>query len=123
MVLTFRIRQMLMCVFERFLFLLHNQQYYVLSHQKSPHAQTGLKKYYKFQNNCTFDLFSSNEQSVEESFQNALECVAFYMTEFWKDSVRWRLQTVRGRLQAGPYESPILQQIPTDTEQTVLCDK
>jgi hypothetical protein len=24
--------------------------------------------YYKFQNNCTFDLFSSNEQSVEESF-------------------------------------------------------
>jgi hypothetical protein len=57
------------------------------------------RSYYKFQNNRTFDLFSSNEQSVAESFQNVLECVAFYMTEFWKDSVRWRVQTVRGRFQ------------------------
>jgi hypothetical protein len=63
--------------------------------------------YYKFQNNCTFDLFSSNEQSAEESFQNVLECVAFYMTEFWKDSVRWRLQTVRGRFQSVRNKSKV----------------
>jgi hypothetical protein len=64
-------------------------------------------EYYKFQNNCTFDLFSSSEQSVEESFQTVLECVAFYMTEFWKDSVRWRLQTVRGRFQSVRNKSKV----------------
>jgi hypothetical protein len=60
---------------------------------------------------------------VDVHFFRASTCNGFYLL-FVHSGRHSKFPVVKKvSIEAGPYESPILQQIPTDTEQTVLCDK